>query len=157
MTIRPYDDSDAEAVIHLSLQAWAPVFASIKQAVASAVYDSFYPGGWRKSQRAAVEAALAEQDVWVAEQDGRPVGFVSVVLHQGDDMGEIHMIAVDPAYQRAGVGMALTEHAVDQMREAGMEVAMVETGGDPGHAAARLMYEEAGFQVLPIARFFKKL
>ena len=79
------------------------------------------------------------------------------LLHRDGSMGEIYMIAVDPGHQRKGVGRALTEHAMDWMREAGMEVAMVETGGDPGHAAARQMYEKTGFQVFPIARFFKKL
>lgn len=157
MTIRPYLDRDADAVVHLSLRAWAPVFASIEQAMDAAVYDVFYPEGWRKSQQAAVQTALAEQDVWVAEHNGTPVGFVSVVLHRDDRMGEIYMIAVDPEHQRKGVGRALIEHAADWMREAGMEVAMVETGGDPGHAAARRMYTKTGFQVLPVARFFKKL
>jgi hypothetical protein len=34
---------------------------------------------------------------------------------------------------------------------------MVETGGDPGHAAARRTYEKAGCVLLPIARYFKNL
>jgi RimJ/RimL family protein N-acetyltransferase len=38
-----------------------------------------------------------------------------------------------------------------------MAVAMVETGGDPGHAASRRTYEKAGFVLLPIARYFKML
>ncbi len=37
-----------------------------------------------------------------------------------------------------------------------MKVAMVETGGDPGHAAARRTYEKAVYVHLPtIARYFK--
>jgi RimJ/RimL family protein N-acetyltransferase len=38
-----------------------------------------------------------------------------------------------------------------------MAIAMVETGGDPGHAPARAAYEKAGFRVLPLARYFRKL
>ncbi len=38
-----------------------------------------------------------------------------------------------------------------------MALAMVETGGDPGHAPARRSYERSGFVQLPIARYFKKL
>jgi hypothetical protein len=38
-----------------------------------------------------------------------------------------------------------------------MSVAMVETGADPGHGPARRTYEKAGFEQLPIARYFKKL
>jgi len=43
------------------------------------------------------------------------------------------------------------------MKAAGIGVAMVGTGGDPGHAAARRTYEGMGFRELPIARYFKKL
>lgn len=158
MTIRPYAETDAGAVVRLALRAWAPVFESIERAMDPAVYRTFYPD-WRVQQQGAVEAVLAhpDQHVWVAERDGAAVGFVSVVLHRGDRMGEIHMLAVDPDHQGEGIGSALTDFAVEWMREAGMAVAMVETGADPGHGPARRTYERAGFQVLPIARFFKKL
>ena len=72
-------------------------------------------------------------------------------------MGEIHMLAVDPDHQGGGIETALTEFALDMLKEAGMKVAMVETGRDTGHAAARRTYEKAGYVLLPIARYFKNL
>jgi hypothetical protein len=51
----------------------------------------------------------------------------------------------------------LTELALTEMKAAGMTVAMVETGGDPGHPPARRTYEKAGYTQLPIARYFKAL
>jgi ribosomal protein S18 acetylase RimI-like enzyme len=157
--VRPFDDRDAGAVVGLSLRAWTPVFASIEQALGSEIYGRLYPDGWRASQRQAVEAVCASQEkrVWVAEVDGTPVGFVAVELHPESSMGEIHMLAVDPDYQGNGIGTALTEFALARIKEAGMAVAMVETGGDPGHAAARRTYEKAGYLHLPIARYFKNL
>lgn len=96
--------------------------------------------------------------MWVAEAGASAVGFVAIELHHPErDMGEISMLAVDPDHQGGGVGIALTEFALDRLRDAGMKVAMVETGGDPGHAAARRTYEKAGFVLLPIARYFKNL
>jgi ribosomal protein S18 acetylase RimI-like enzyme len=85
------------------------------------------------------------------------VGFVAVRPHQTDRMSEIYMLAVDPDAQGRGVGGALTAFAHDRMREAGMAVAMVETGGDLGHAPASHTYEKQGFQIFPVARYFKKL
>jgi hypothetical protein len=38
-----------------------------------------------------------------------------------------------------------------------MTVAMVETGGDSGHAPARRVYEKANYTMLPVARYFKAL
>lgn len=32
-----------------------------------------------------------------------------------------------------------------------------ETGDDPGHAPARTTYAQAGFRLLPVARYFKAL
>ena len=95
--------------------------------------------------------------MWVAIDAGCTVGFVAVKCHAALSMGEIYMLAVDPDYQRRGIGTALTAFALERMRDAGMSVAMVETGGDPGHAPARHTYEKVGFGLLPIASYFKKL
>jgi hypothetical protein len=43
------------------------------------------------------------------------------------------------------------------MREGGMKVVEVGTGGDEGHAAARRTYEKAGFTGLPLVRYYQKL
>ena len=157
--IRPFEDPDAEAVIGLSLRAWAPVFASIERALGPEIYGRLYPDGWRASQRQAVEALWAARKarVWVAEVGASTVGFVAVELHPESSIGEIYMLAVDPDHQGGGIGTALTEFALERIKDAGMAVAMVETGGDPGHAAARRTYEKAGYLRLPIARYFKEL
>ena len=42
------------------------------------------------------------------------------------------MIAVDPASQRRGIGSALTDPALAEMRARGVTLAVVATGGDPG-------------------------
>lgn len=82
-------------------------------------------------------------------------GFVTVASNTFHErMGVIDIIGVDPAYQRRGISSRLTEVAIDHMRREGMDIAVVETGGDPGHAPARAAYEEAGFTLLPIRRYF---
>jgi ribosomal protein S18 acetylase RimI-like enzyme len=157
--IRPFDDRDAEAVVGLSLRAWAPVFASLEQVLGSEIFRRMHPD-WREDQRRAVENVCAanRERVWVAEVDGAAIGFVAIELHHPErSMGEISMLAVDPDHQDGGIGTDLTEFALERLEEAEMKVAMVETGGDPGHAAARRAYEKAGFVLLPIARYFKDL
>jgi ribosomal protein S18 acetylase RimI-like enzyme len=94
--------------------------------------------------------------VWVEEVDGAAVGFVAVELHHPErSMDQISMLAVDPDYQGSGIGTALTTFALDRLRNAGMKVAMVETVGEAGHAAARRTYENPGYVLLPVARCFK--
>lgn len=157
--IRPFDDRDAEAVVDLSLRAWAPAFASLERVLGSEIFRRQHPD-WREDQRRSVEEVCVAKKgrVWVAEVGASVVGFVAVELHHPEkSMGEISMLAVDPDHQGGGIGTALTEFALDRLKDAGMKVAMVETGGDPGHAAARRVYEKAGYVLLPIARYFKNL
>jgi GNAT superfamily N-acetyltransferase len=156
--IELYSEKHRTAVIDLSLRAWAPVFASLEQALGRDLYQLLAPD-WRSSQEKAVADVCADaaNKVWVAVADGAVLGFAAVRLHTDDSMGEIYMIAVDPDVQRQGVGTALIGQALAWMKEQGMALAMVETGGDPGHAPARHTYEKSGFNLLPIARYFKRL
>lgn len=158
MQIEAYHPEQLDAVVRLSLRAWAPVFESLRKVMDLDVYREFFPD-WRVSQQKAVEEACAAADikVWVAIDAGSTAGFVALKFHAESRMGEIYMIAVDPDHQRRGIAGALTGFALDRMRDAGMSIAMVETGGDPGHAPARRTYEKMGFGLLPIARYFKKL
>lgn len=157
-TIRTYKPSDEEATVLLSMRAWEPVFAEIEQLIGSQLL-LLLRGDWRAGQAEQVRDVLADpaDRVWVAETDGEAVGFVAATLHHGTGIGEIHMIAVDPRHQGGGIGTALTEKATDWFQASGMRVAMIETGGDPGHAPARRIYETAGYRALPAVRFFKAL
>jgi RimJ/RimL family protein N-acetyltransferase len=46
---------------------------------------------------------------------------------------------------------------VRRFRDAGVVLAAVDTGGDPGHAPARRVYEKAGFTGLPLVRYYARL
>lgn len=157
--LRPLEASDVPDVVALSLRAWEPVFASLREVLGEPIFVRLHPD-WRADQSAAVvESCTAGRlDVFVAVVDGRPIGFVGVALNaHRAGMGEIEIIAVDPAHQRRGVARQLTNHALDHMRNKGMDIAVVETGGDPGHAPARAAYSAAGFTLLPVARYFQLL
>jgi GNAT superfamily N-acetyltransferase len=158
MNIRPYAASDAEEIVALSLLAWAPVFASFEQVMGPAVYARIYPD-WRAEQAAAVlELCAAEKsEVWVAEDDGTLAGFILWELDQTNLSGEVAMLAVHPDAQQRGVATMLNEFALAAFKEAGMTVAQVMTGGDPGHAPARRAYEKVGYTPLPLVRYYKVL
>lgn len=157
--IVPYTPTWRDAVIDLSLRAWSPVFAKMQQAVPGYVYDAFYPNGANVRQAVDVAAILdanAESTSLAVDGDAL-LGWVCIRIHEEDRMGEVHIIAVDPSAQRRGVGAALIDHALTQIKDAGMVMAMVETGGDPGHAPSRALYESTGFDRWPVARYFRKL
>lgn len=159
-TIRRLEPADVAAVVAFSLRAWVPVFTSFEQVLGTGIYRRIFPD-WSAGQAQAVEQACSDgaATVWVAVADDRPVGFVAVTFHDegGARAGEIDMLAVDPDVQRHGVAAALISVALENLRKAGVRLAVVATGGDPGHAPARHAYESAGFTALPQVRYYKAL
>ena len=160
-SIRPLAESDIAPVVELSLRAWAPVFDSFRSVLGEEIFLHLYPE-WSAMQAAAVERVCRDEAMptWVADHDGRAVGFVAIVHGRQEDepnSSEIEMIAVDPVHQRRGIAADLIAFAVDRMREHGSELAVIGTGGDLGHAPARAAYEQAGFTPLPLVRYYKRL
>jgi len=160
VVIRPFEETDLDAIVEFSLRAWEPVFESLRGVLGDSIFARLLRPDWRTVQAEAVRAGCTsvDHDVFVAVSDEVPVGFATVQLnafHEG--MGGVDMIAVDPAYHRRGVATQLMDRAAAHMREQGMDIAVVETGGDPGHGPARAMYEASGYTPLPVVRYLKLL
>jgi len=154
---------DIAAVVELSLLAWEPVFHSFRQLLGPAIYSLLYPD-WQKSQREDVTRVCRDSEkyvTWVATvgEGGDKVvaGFVAYELNPESKIGEVYMLAVHPGYQKQGIGAALNTLALNKLKEAGMKLAVVGTGGDPGHAPARRSYEKAGYTPLPLVQYYQDL
>lgn len=163
-TIRPYRETDEPDVVRLSLRAWAPVHASMRDVMGDEIFERLYGDDWRRQQQRDVENLLRDEksEAWVAEVNGEVVGFVAAVADAdradaAGRVGEIGMVAVDPDSQNRGIGLQLTDVATEWLRGAGMSVVLVSTGGDAGHAPARRTYEKADFTPMPIVNYFKAL
>lgn len=155
--VRPFRSGDLPHVVEFSLRAWEPVYASLRKVLGDDIFFRLHPD-WKADQAAAVSSSCTspERDTFVAVLDAHPVGFAAVALNAFHErMGAIDIIATDPHYQRRGVAKTLTAAALDHMRNSGMDIAVVETGGDAGHAPARETYAATGFTLLPIARYFQ--
>jgi GNAT superfamily N-acetyltransferase len=161
-TIRAYRTDDRDAVVALALRAWAPVFASLRAVTGDEIDGLLHGDDWRVYQGRSVEDTLDNEamHLWVAHEDGDEhalLAFLAVTLHVDDAMGQIWMLAVDPDAQGRGLGTTMTNFATDWMRVAGMRLATIGTGGDPGHAPARRAYEKAGYTALPAVQYLKAL
>jgi mycothiol synthase len=107
-------------------------------------------GGW---DRGDLEARMAEP--WfdpagflLHEAGGHLVGFCWTKTHRSEDppLGEIYVIAVDPAAGRRGLGRPLTLAGLDHLhRVDGMRVGMLYVDGD--NAAGLRLYEGLGFEL----------
>ena len=158
-TIRTYSQDDAAIVVDFALRAWEPVFVSMRAVMGNAIFQLLHGDDWYRYQKAAIEGVLADDTThtWVVEADGLVAGFVAVRVTNDRSMGEIYMVAVAPKYQDQGLGTALTNFATDWMKEAGLPLALIGTGGDVGHAPARRTYDKAGYTPMPVVNYYKAL
>lgn len=158
--IREYLATDHDSVVELSLRAWSPVFASMESVLGDIVARALRGEDWRDHQAREVSEALrnSANHVWVAAEQDEVSGFVAARIADGErGLGEIYMLAVEPARQRNGIGRALTEHATGWLRSGGMSVAMIGTAGDAAHAPARRLYEQEGYRAFPSVAYYKSL
>ena len=155
--IRPLTPADLEAVVDLSLLAWEPVFASFQTILGEAIFDALYRPHWRAAQADAVRRnCLAEhaESFVVTSADDVAIGFAVLQQDPGESLGVIEMIAVHPDHQRRGHARALMVFAIQRLRDEGLELINVGTGGDPAHAPARALYEAVGFTGVPLVNYY---
>lgn len=129
--IRPYCESDLEAVVRLftdavhhladkhydkdQLAAWAPQLPDLKQ--------------WA--------ARLAAAETWVAESEGKLAGFITYEAN-----GHIDLLFTSPAYCRRGFASTLLRHAETALAARGISALFTEAS-----LTARPFFERFGFEV----------
>lgn len=158
MNIREYKNTDKEVLKDITLRAWKPVFEGLEKSISPDIYEIFVPD-WQAEQMRSLNTVCDNEsiDMIVAEIDERVVGFSAVSYHPEDFLGQVYMIGVDPQIQQQGIGTALMQESLKMIKQKGFALAMVETGGDPGHASARATYEKMGFERCEVARYLKRI
>jgi GNAT superfamily N-acetyltransferase len=157
--IRPYQPADLEQIVQLSLLAWEPVFVAWQKILGPSLYPIAIYEDWRQGQKEVVEKICQDEKMftWVGEVEGQVAGFIVYELNAQTQVGEVQLLAVNPEDQNHGLGTELNLFALQKLKEGGMKLAVVGTGGDEGHAPARRAYEKAGYTGLPLMRYYKEL
>ena len=82
---------------------------------------------------------------FVSYRDGGTVLGVAAIKELDAESGEVKSMHTAAAARGRGVGRALLSHLLDVARARGYQQVFLETGTTPGFAAARALYESAGF------------
>ena len=101
----------------------------------------FGPSAWDESSFWAELAQRPRRDYVGLSVDGHLVGYAG--LDHIGEASDIMTIAVDPAYQGAGLGHLLLTELIDRAARRGASALLLEVRDD--NTAARRLYERAGF------------
>jgi DNA-binding MarR family transcriptional regulator/GNAT superfamily N-acetyltransferase len=110
--------------------------------------------GWDDTFEALVARIVADhldhrdpksEGVWIAEVDGEPAGCVFCVQKE-EKVAQLRLLLVEPRMRGMGIGTRLVEQCLRFARQAGYDEIMLWT--NDVLAAARRIYERAGFQLV---------
>lgn len=158
--IRPFEPDDLPALQRIRRAAFEPVFRSFREIVGAEIAAIAFTHADAEQARLLDDicAARSGHHVRVVTAGGEIVGFVSFTLDTAKRTGEIGLNAVHPDHAGRGLGTWMYAHVLARMKELGMALATVGTGGDPSHAPARRAYEKAGFgPAIPSLYLYKRL
>jgi ribosomal protein S18 acetylase RimI-like enzyme len=94
--------------------------------------------------RIAADLFERHEDVWLAEEDGRPLGFLAIRRSRQNGWEVLEKLYVDPEAQNRGVGTALLEQA-KALRPEGFVLWVFQK-----NEGARRFYERHGFRLVKL-------
>lgn len=106
--------------------------------------------------RKSFEEAITDEAtiVLIGEIDGYPLGFLLARVEgmktqaQGEEVGSIRLIFVDPEAREVAVGEVMREHVLDELRSRGLS--KFDAHVLPGHRLAKNFFESGGFSARSI-------
>jgi ribosomal protein S18 acetylase RimI-like enzyme len=143
--IRPYRQSDREAVIALTVAAFDGVSIdhNLDRRLGPVAGRDWR---WRKGRDVERDIDTPGSELAVAEYEetGEVAGYVTLFMDQEPRIGWIHNLAVKAGLRGQGLGRRLIEHALDHFRASGMTVARIETLDQ--NLVGQYLYPSVGFQ-----------
>lgn len=142
--IREAEPKDARDIAEIHVRSWR---AAYRGQLTDDFLDGLNVEDRLEMHRLALESPPAEYRMWVAEEEGRAVGFAVTGKSEDADAdertAEVFAIYLEPDQVGTGLGRTLFAHAVDDLRDRGYRSAtlwVLET-----NEMARRFYEIAGW------------
>ncbi len=141
--IRVYQSGDLAELKRLTLEGFEGIAIDQKVEEACGGALNGHDWRWRKARHIDDDVAANPAGVFVAEADGKVLGYITTRIDHELGKGRIPNLAVDASTRGQGLGRKLIEHALAYFRAEGMEYAMIET----------MAYNEVGNHLYPSCGF----
>jgi GNAT superfamily N-acetyltransferase len=145
VTIRPGGVDDARPIAEVHVRSWRHAYRGL---LPDAYLDRLSVDEREQRRLAAIADREPETGVFVAEIEGRVVGFASFCASRdedaGDGVGEIPAIYLEPEVVGHGIGRQLFEAAIEELRRSGFRRATLWVL--EANERARRFYEVAGWR-----------
>ena len=147
LAIRPFNTQrDSERVREIVGEVWEGGSGALMEQE----YGIIGRRPWRAWLSDAILAYFRPEEArsFVAETNGKVVGFCSYVIDHARKCGTVGYNAVALRHQGMGIGSTMMGFVMDRMRAEDMEYASVLVADNQAHAPARRIYEKHGFHRL---------
>ena len=143
-SIRPYQHTDLKAIKTITLVGFAGV--SLDHALEEKLGGDLagHDWCWRKARHIDDDVAAHAEGIFVAEVEGKVLGYISTVLDREAGKGRIPNLAVAASARGQGIGRALIGHALDYFRKEKLVYAVIETLDS--NPIGQTLYPATGFQ-----------
>lgn len=155
VTIRNYRADDVETIKRLTVESFAGV--TLEENVEQKLGRLHgHDWRWRKARHIDEDIAANPAGVFVAESQGRVVGYVTTLIDREAGKGRIPNLAVARECRSQGLGRKLIEYALEYFRQEGLTYAQIETMAQ--NEAGQHLYPACGFvEVARQIHFARKL
>lgn len=144
--IREAEPKDARDIAEIHVRSWR---AAYRGQLTDDYLDGLNVEDRLEMHRLALEAPPAEYRMWLAEEDGRAIGFAVTGKSEDADAdertAEVFAIYLDPDRVGTGLGRTLFAHAVDDLRGRGYSSATLWVL--ESNELARRFYEGVGWRL----------
>jgi len=142
MQIRPYQPADLDRLKEITTEGFEGV------SIDHGIEQTFgringHDWRWRKARHIDDDVRRDPAGVFVAEDAGQVVGYVTTWQDREAGLGHIPNLAVAASYRNHGLGRKLLEHALAHFRACGLTHAKIETLAQ--NAVGNHLYPSLGF------------
>lgn len=142
IVIRAYLPADLQAIKELTVAAFDGV--TLEQNVEEKLgVLAGHDWQWRKSRHVDDDVAANAAGLFVAEQTGEVIGYISTLIDRAAGKGRIPNLVVAAHLRGQGWGRKLIEHALAYFRAEGLAYAMIETMAQ--NEVGQHLYQACGF------------